>query len=113
MASADWLFTSSGVTATSTSSEYQLGGPGIVSIRVYGVGGTASATVVVEEKLRSDEETWGLAVTLGTSFTTTATTWTGMSSGTIRVRVSAYTSGTVKASIAAWATDGRQVVPTA
>jgi len=111
VASADWLFTDVGVASTYTSAEYQLGGPGMVSVRIFGVGGTASATVIVEEKLRSDEDTWGTAVSLGTSFSTSATTWTGPCSGTIRVRISSYTSGTVKGSIAAWRSDGYQVVP--
>lgn len=111
-ASADWLFTASGVTATATSTySYDLGGPGMVSVRIYGVSGTASCTVIIEEKLRSDEETWGTVATLGTSFATTAGTWTGPASGIIRVRVSAYTSGTVKGTIAAWSSTGVRIVP--
>lgn len=111
MALGDLLFGASGVTSTSTSSEYDLGGPTIVAVRVYGVGGTASATVLVEEKLRSDEETWATVATLGTSFATTAATWQGPISGIMRVRVSAYSSGTVKGTIAAWsAIDGHRVV---
>ena len=46
-ADADWLFTASGVAATSTSTSYDLGGPGMVSVRVFGVSGTATATVVI------------------------------------------------------------------
>lgn len=103
-----WVFTTA-----SSSSTYQLGGPGFVAIRIFGVGGTKTATVVLEEKLRADEDTWGLVSTIGTSFATTASTYNGTASGTIRVRVSAYTGSAygLKGTLTAFNWAGVRVVP--
>lgn len=97
--------------AASVSTTYQLGGPGFVAVRVYGVGGTATATVVIEEKLRDDEETWGQVKEIATSFTTTAATWNGTASGNLRVRISSHTSGKVKGTITAFNSYGYRIIP--
>lgn len=103
-----WAFTTA-----SSSSTYQLGGPGFVAIRIYGVGGTKTATVVLEEKLRTDEDTWGLVATIGTSFATTASTYNGTASGNIRVRISSYTGSAygLKGTLTAFNWAGMRVVP--
>ncbi len=103
-----WTFTTA-----STSSSYQLGGPGFVAIRIFGVGGTKTATVILEEKLRSDEDTWGTAATIGTSFATSAGTFNGTASGTIRVRITAYTGSAngLKGTLTAFTSSGVRIVP--
>lgn len=103
-----WTFT-----VGSTSSTYQVGGPGFVAIRIFGVGGTATATVVLEEKLRLDEDTWGTIATIGTSFATTAATYTGTACGNIRVRITAYTGSAygLKGSMTAFDQSGMRTIP--